>query len=391
MLGKFRVKREVNPSSEPAGSVLDDYLGYLRANSSVEVAGSDTVCLTLPFDSLPSSKESALVDSDDNSLPWVKLYVTRKTDGWEVSDRGMNWGIVKEIAPDILLDEFKNELSEDLTGKQMPFLFEVGPDGDFRVAGSAEVNIGEGIYYLAYVIEKFESDFNSNGLVKEFYSGSLSRDVFDLTGSRLEFSSRVVSRTDSNGEQYWWRSRSFTLRRGALMVSFRHHGSSGGELRLVRDNPGIFDDPTTLFELEESGGGLGLWRVAEGEWRDPHPGISYHLEVAGMGDFEVLLLQPELGQTSVQFPYSTKSIVGATIAGPFRVGSRPILANLRHDGADHFFVELVSLDGADECSVINVDGQVHLEQHPVAVKPGKEYLLYAGAGGDWELELTEGY
>lgn len=110
-----------------------------------------------------------------------------------------------------------------------------------------------------------------------------------------------------------------------------------------------------------------------------------------MGSFEVHLLQPEVGQSEVWFPYSIEGIGGATIDGPFRVGSRPILANLQHDGADHFFVELVSLDGTDECEVINADGQVHLEQHPVAVKPGKEYLLYAGAGGDWSLDLTEGY
>ena len=217
------------------------------------------------------------------------------------------------------------------------------------------------------------------------------RNPLDLTGSRQEFSGHVDRGTDSDGGQYWLRSHSFTLRRGALVVSFRHIGNSGGELRLVRDNPGIFDDPMDLFGLDKPSSGLDLLRVAEGEWRDPHPGISYHLEVAGRGSFEVRMLQPEVGQSVVQFPYPIEGSGGATIAGPFRVGSRPILANLRHDGADHFFVELVSLDGADECVMINADGQVHLEQHPVAVKPGKEYLLCAGAGGDWEMELTEGY
>lgn len=217
------------------------------------------------------------------------------------------------------------------------------------------------------------------------------RNPLDLTGSRQEFSGHVDRGTDSDGGQYWWRSHSFTLRRGALVVSFRHIGNDGGELRLVRDNPGIFDSPAVLFGLDKPGRGLDLLRVAEGEWRDPHPGISYHLEVSGRGSFEVRLLQPEVGQASVQFPYPIEGSGGATLAGPFRVGSRPILANLRHDGMDHFFVELISLDGADECAVINADGQVLLEQYPVAVKPGKEYLLYAGAGGDWELELTEGY
>ena len=79
------------------------------------------------------------------------------------------------------------------------------------------------------------------------------------------------------------------------------------------------------------------------------------------------------------------------MAGPFRVGSRPIRANLRHDGGGNFFVKLVSLDGSDEYEVIDTEGQVHLDEYPVEIKPGKEYLLYAVAGGHWELELIEGY
>lgn len=87
----------------------------------------------------------------------------------------------------------------------------------------------------------------------------------EVKGSRWEFSDRIIRGTDSDGGQYWWRSRSFTLRRGALVVSFQHTGSYGGELRLVRDNPGIFDGPTGLFNLEDPSRGLGLWRVVEGE------------------------------------------------------------------------------------------------------------------------------
>lgn len=190
-----------------------------------------------------------------------------------------------------------------------------------------------------------------------------------------------------------WNFPSVVFHKGALAVSVEWKGNSAFKVDLVRDNPGVFDSPKSLFSFSGFGSGLGLWRIAEGEWRDPHPGVSYHLEVevGGRGEFYCYMLIPGLGQSAVSLPYYADGDGGADVAGPFRVGARPLLANLRHDGGGQFFVELISLDGTDECTVISTDGQVHLDDYPVAVKPGKEYLLYAGAGGRWEIELTEGF
>lgn len=188
-----------------------------------------------------------------------------------------------------------------------------------------------------------------------------------------------------------WRSSSFTLSRGALAVSFKHEGYYPGKLVLVPDKPGITNRPKTLFSFGKRDEAIGLWRVVEGKRRYPHPGTKYHLEVFSGGKFICNMLQPTLGQTAVQFPYQFRGSNKPIFAGPFRVGSKPIVAELRYDGGGQFYVNLISVDGMDECEAVKVEGQTHLEQVPLKVKPGKEYLLYAVAGGDWELELTEGY
>ncbi len=370
---------ESNVETEPAiGSALDAYLGHLWAASMVEVGDDGVECLTLPFWSLPATKEAA-VKPDSNLIPWCRLYVRCNGPDWVVSDGGENLAVVLECNPDFDLQDggFQQFLSGNLVSS--------GPSNSLRVSSEAGLEMGEGVAVMVRAISVLDTLFTD--MISDAFgptsTGEIS--VFDLDGEGIRFSDRIVRQADI------WVSESFALSRGALAVTFTHQGRQGSDAALVRDEPGIFDEPTTLFELGEEGTGVGLWRVAEGEWRDPHPEVNYHLEVSGWGDFECLFLQPDLGQAAVQFPYSTGGSGGATIAGPFRVGSRPILANLRHDGGGRFFVELVSLDGAHECEVISTDGQVHLDDYPVEVKPGKEYLLYTGAGGNWELELTEGY
>lgn len=188
-----------------------------------------------------------------------------------------------------------------------------------------------------------------------------------------------------------WRSSSFTLSPGALVVSFKHEGDSRGKLVLVPDKPGITDRPKTLFNFGKCDEAVGLWRVVASKRRYIHPGTKYHLEVFSGGKFACNMLQPTLGQAAVQFPCRISGGSKTTVAGPFRVGSKPVMAELKHDGGGQFYANLISVDGTDECEVVKVEGQAHLEQLPLEVKTGKEYLLYAGAGGDWELELTEGY
>ncbi len=375
----LRDSGESNIGTEPAiGSALDAYLGYLRAVSSVEVGDDGVECLTLPFWSLPATKDAA-VKPDSNPSPWCRIYVRCNGPDWVVSDGGENLAVVLECNPDFDLQD--GDFQQFLSGN----LVSSGPSNSLRVSSEAGLEMGEGIAVMVRAISALDDMLTQLIWDTRSPTSTSETSVFDLAGESMLFSDRLVLQTSE------WRSESFALAHGALAVSFEHRGGRGGKVDLVRDDPGIFDSPTTLFEFEEKGTGLGLWRVSEGEWRDPCPEVSYHLEVLGRGEFECLMLQPDLGQTAVQFPYSAEGYGGATLAGPFRVGSRPILANLRHDGGGHFYVEMISVDGANECEVISVEGQVHLVDHPVEVKPGKEYLLYASAGGRWELELTEGY
>ena len=400
VFGKFMGRRVASESGKKSDSVLDEYLRYMRSVASVEPVGNDTYCLTLPFWSLPATKDSAVTGSDDPN-PWVRLYVARVGDSWEISDHGENLGVIAETVTDF--DAMASDFQQWLSARSLSS----GMDNALRVSSDGWQSLGEAIHNMVLAVS--ELDESLTDAVRQAFGHSEVPSVFDLNGNSIRFSGQVVRQLEDWAEdaikelpkieaEEWiknlnknWTSESFVLSRGALAVSFEHSGRHGCKVSLVRDDPGFFDSPTTLFESDDKISGLGLWRVEEGEWRDPHPGVSYHIEVSGIGEFECVMFQPELGQAAVQFPYSTSGSGGATLAGPFRVGSRPIMANLRHDGGGNFFVELVALDGTDECEVVNTDGQANVEDYPVEVRPGKEYLLYAGAGGDWELELTEGY
>lgn len=392
MLGKFKGRRVSRASGKEMELILDDYLGYLRSEASIEPVEDGTHCLTLPFWSLPATKDAAATGGDD-LVPWSRLYVILKDDGWEISDRGENLGVLTELGfeSDAVLHDFRKLLSYGSLSLR--------PDNSMFVSSDSGMTLGKAIHKLVEVVSIADGLFSDD--VWQTFGKSSSRNVFDLAGIRMNFAGgqapsnmtvdKESSDTHSDEAMKVWVSTSFQLSRGALVVSFQSGGTGEAEIELVRDKAGIFDSPKPLFELDGKGAAIGLWRVAAGGWQDPHPGRSYHLKVAAPGDFECTMLQPELGQVAVNFPYSTGGVGGATLAGPFRVGSRPIRANLRHDGGANFFVELVSLDGSDKYEVIDTDGQVHLDEYPVEIKPGKEYLLYAMAGGHWELQLIEGY
>ena len=376
---RLRDLDQSNVGNEAANeSALDAYLHHLRAASSVEPDQDGSECLTLPFWSLPATK-NGVVNSDSNPAPWCRIYVRRNGRDWVISDGGLNISVVLECNPDF--DPHGDDFEQFLAGQSLS----LGPSNSLRISSDSGFDLGKGIATMVGAIGTLDGMVTESVWATFGQPSDGERSVFDLNGDAMRFAGSV-----SSGDQSWI-SESFILSRGALAIHFEHNGQGGGKVELARDDPGIFDDPTTLFDLGEEGTGLGLWCVTEGGWRDPHPGISYHLEVSGRGRFECLFLQPKLGQAGVGFPYGANGTGGATIAGPFRVGSRPILTNLRHDGGGRFFVELISLDGTDECEVLNTDGQVHLDEHPINAKPGKEYLLYAGAGGYWELELSEGY
>lgn len=379
--GRRRSLRDPSASSGSSGTSLDAYLDDLRVRSSVQVSGGAET-LQLPYWSLPATRELAVsgVNSDDFE-PWLRLYVRSESDRWIVSDGGENVSVIAECNPDF--DANSEEFRSYLSARSVS----LNSAGALHIPSASGHSLGRAISLLRHVIVALDDQFTKS--VWDRYRASDDGDVpdvMDLSGEQFSFG-------DLLPEAGRWNFPSAVFGKGALAVAMEWEGNSSCTVELVRDDPGIFDSSEAMFSFSGSGNGLGLWRVSEGEWRDPHPGVSYHLEVevGGRGEFSCWMLIPELGQSAVSLPYYADGYGGATMAGPFRVGARPLLANLRHDGGGRFFVELVSLDGADECTVVSTDGQVHLDEYPVAVKPGKEYLLYAGAGGRWEIELTEGF
>ena len=50
-----------------------------------------------------------------------------------------------------------------------------------------------------------------------------------------------------------------------------------------------------------------------------------------------------------------------------------------------------SVDGTHYCAVYQREGQFYVEDQLTDIIPGKEYILYIDADGEWSLGFTEGY
>ena len=82
---------------------------------------------------------------------------------------------------------------------------------------------------------------------------------------------------------------------------------------------------------------------------------------------------------------------GLFIAGPYKSVRRPLLACIQHNGGGEFDAEAFSVDGTHYCGIYQCEGQSYLEDHVTDIIPGKEYILYISADGEWGLSFTEGY
>ena len=58
-----------------------------------------------------------------------------------------------------------------------------------------------------------------------------------------------------------------------------------------------------------------------------------------------------------------------------------------------FLIAALAVDGTHQCMVYHHEdgGQFAVEDHQTEILPGKEYLLYVVADGDWTMSLKEGY
>ncbi len=244
-------------------------------------------------------------------------------------------------------------------------------------------------------------------------------DVFSLRGEQRMFrGSGFVNEPPE-------RTPEFDLRPGALVVYAEHSGKgrfavslnggflSRGDELISRDGAGesiAVRRISAAPQPDKSGrrpSGIGRWAgrlaplptstiaAARGfvasAWLGELEAGKYRLSVESTGMWTCGIIQPSLGQSALEIPYRRIGAAGSVATGPFRVGSRPLLASVRHDGGGQFVVRLVSLDGDHECVVANENGQLQFEESPTDAMPGKEYMLFVSAGGGWELEFDEGY
>ena len=397
-------------------SPLHDYLDYILSKSEVEALGHGVVGLTLPFWSLPATRQMAEVGMEGFS-PWCRLYISNGPGGSrEVSDRGENVAALAGITvdDDVLVDDVRQYVMWDFGGSVA-----VASDGSIRAVSPDGMGFGEAIHRLVLAIEMLNNRFG--GEIHGLFESSRLPDVFSLTGKREE--SSELWNVSRGGKA--WCSERFSLDEGALVVWFEKSDVAGRRVQLVREEAGWWDDPMTMFDLDANAGTLGLWLVTEGrvDLHDPAPGIPYHIEVScteaeaealelvlGSPDagkhmnafmqylgpvgierprFKYVLLQPDLDQATVSMPFRAHGSGGAEVAGPFRMGTRPLLARVRHDGGGEFLAKMVNLDGYHEVQIASGDGQIRLDGRPVEARPEKAYLLYVVSEGDWEVELTE--
>ena len=100
-----------------------------------------------------------------------------------------------------------------------------------------------------------------------------------------------------------------------------------------------------------------------------------------------------MGQITDEDEESTNEMYesGVYIFPPMTSGRRPVMATVRHMGADDFFALAFSVDGTHQREVHSETGQFFAEEIQTGIRPGKEYILLVGADGEWDIEFSEGY
>ena len=267
----------------------------------------------------------------------------------------------------------------------------------------------------------------------------MNEDPFTLQGTQRTYSGG--GRPD--GETYT--SKEFELKSGLVIAEIEHHGRGEFQLRFV---------PTEgLSEGKAIGGGMAagaatgavigsvlpvagtvlggviggaagllaggafgprIWTPVdeEGElqtWAimrvsgtenddDSLPPGKYHIEVESEAKWRCQFVQPALAQ-------GTGSLLGdwddldneglfeptLSITGPFKPVRRPLLVCIEHLGGGLFDAEAFSVDGTHYCALYQQEGQFYIEDHETNIIPGKEYVFYIYADGQWRMSFKEGY
>lgn len=125
---------------------------------------------------------------------------------------------------------------------------------------------------------------------------------------------------------------------------------------------------------------------------------KYCLEVESKDRWTCRFIQPDLGQSADTFLEDENYDLnedgadeGLYILGPFKSGSRPVLAHIRHSGRGEFYAAAHSVDGTHQCLIFRQEGQFLVEDQQTEIRPGKEYFFYIIADGEWNIACTGGY
>ena len=379
-----REPEQETPQTDP----LQKYLTYLKSVcDSVEQINDEEYILLSKAWSLPGTLEIAKATDyylmEEDQEPTMRLYFYfDNRNHWQITDHGDNAAVVHQVSrqPQQELDSFKKEMkSNKLTFDHNSVLQGNGDSyKDFEPTFKA----------LCDTVKAMDDHWTE--VVWES-AGPLLYTFNNPEGNLQEFSGEDRSNTYN-----LQKTRSFTLRQGALAILFENtddtnRATDEGLIHLVRDNPGTFDTEFPFGSFEPNQPTMTILRVAEGMWRDPHPGISYHLEVKCRGKWTCKLFQPDPGKSKGTFPHRGGLHYGSAVMGPFRTTAKPTNLFMDHAGMGYFSLDFVSIDGTHQPETIWAEGQFHTEDTQLDLLPGKEYLAFASGDGKWQIKLTEGY
>ncbi len=159
----------------------------------------------------------------------------------------------------------------------------------------------------------------------------------------------------------------------------------GGEGWSTGELEGLLEDEPSII------------RIAHDDEAPLKPG-DYRVEVQSNAKWSCEIFQPNVGQAIGTMQEGNDEDFNARleepglyIFPPMSSGRRPVLATVRHTGAEGFFAFAYSVDGTDFCEIHDEEGQFYAEDIMTGIKPGKEYIMLIGANGPWNIEFNEGY
>ena len=209
---------------------------------------------------------------------------------------------------------------------------------------------------------------------------------FNLKGTK------ILSRGDGKPDNAKHQSNEFTLTQGVAILETWHKGTEEFKITL--------DSKKGSYEIKREGAGhyIDAFLVTEEDLFPDHEALAgdYKFIVQSASPWQCRLIQPDLGQSygdfikSWQRPLTFKED-GTHIAGPYKVGTKPVLGNFIKEGHGDLTALAYSLDGTDYAELCNDKGQFLQNDIQLSLKPNKEYMIIIYSDGPWQFWCSEGY